>query len=84
MPITYQISTEKNQFYFSLTITHRENGKEKLDFLPPDYWWVIGFTYTRRTKSINKIDIFQFGQLGALRILKDQKIKISDNVVKSI
>ena len=59
MPITYQISTEKIQLFHSLpsppvpptTTGGREKGKEL------DNWWVIGFTYTRRTKSINKIDI---------------------------
>ena len=64
MPITYQIYTEKNQFLLSLPpppppTGGREKGKEKLDFLPLDNWWVIGLTFTRRTKSINKINILK-------------------------
>ena len=60
MPITNELSSEKSSFSIPspLPLTGgRGKGKEKLDFLPLDNCLVIGFTYTRRTKSINKIDI---------------------------
>ena len=41
-----------------MPITYQISTK-KLDFLPLDNWWVIGFTYTHHTKSINKKDILQ-------------------------